>query len=173
VTSPHCLNALTKDYRKLNGTVSSEHYIQVLDRLILEGRLSPTRPLDHRVSFHDPCYLGRHNGIYEPPRRVLRSIPGIELLEMPRSREDSLCCGGGGGGLWSDYPVEERFAVLRVKEALDVGAEVIVTACPYCVLMLEDAVKVLNVEERITVRDVAELLAESLDQQSNGRMEHD
>ncbi len=93
---------------------------------------------------------------------MLQSIPGLKLVEMPRCRENSLCCGGGGGGAWSEYPVEERFAVLRVREALETGAEVIATACPYCTLMLEDAVNVLNAGEQIAVRDVAELLAQSV-----------
>ncbi len=162
VASPHCLNAFTKDYRDLGGAVSSQHYTEVLEDLIAGSRLSPIRSVDRTVTFHDPCYLGRHNGIYEAPRRVLRSIPGLKLVEMPRSRENSLCCGGGGGGAWSEYPVEERFAVLRVREALETGADVIATACPYCTLMLEDAVNVLGAGENIAVRDVAELLAESV-----------
>jgi Fe-S oxidoreductase len=162
VASPHCLNAFTKDYRDLDGAIASEHYTEVLGRLIADGELAPTELLDRKVTFHDPCYLGRHNGIYDAPRRVLQSIPGVTLVEMPRCRENSLCCGGGGGGAWSEYPVEQRFAVLRVREALDTGAEVLATACPYCTLMLEDAVNVLNVGEQIAVRDVAELLAQSL-----------
>ncbi len=163
VASPHCLNALTKDYRDLDGGVTSEHYTEVFDRLISDGRLKPAKRLEHTVTYHDPCYLGRHNGIYDAPRRVLQSIPGLKLVEMPRCREESLCCGGGGGGAWAEYPLEQRFAVLRVREALDTGARVIATACPYCTLMLEDAVKVLGVEERIAVRDVAELLARSVE----------
>lgn len=162
VASPHCLNAFTKDYRDLDGAISSEHYTEVLARLIADGELAPTEKQDLTVTFHDPCYLGRHNGIYDAPRRVLQAIPGLKLVEMPRSRENSLCCGGGGGGCWSEFPVEQRFAVLRVREALDSGAEVIATACPYCTLMLEDAVSVLNAGEQIVVRDVAELLAQSV-----------
>ena len=118
--------------------------------------------VDRTVTYHDPCYLGRHNGIYDAPRRVLRSIPELKLVEMPRSREDSFCCGGGGCGVWGDHPAEERFGVLRINEALGTGADVIATACPYCTLMLEGAVKVLGVEDRIEVRDVAELLAQSV-----------
>jgi Fe-S oxidoreductase len=162
VASPHCLNAFTKDYRELDGAVSSEHYTEVLDSLIADGKLSPTGEVGCTVTFHDPCYLGRHNGIYDAPRRVLQSIPGLKLVEMPRCRENSLCCGGGGGGAWGEYDVEERFAVLRVREALETGAEVIATACPYCTLMLEDAVGVLNAGDQIAVRDVAELLAQSV-----------
>jgi Fe-S oxidoreductase len=163
VTSPHCLNAFRKDYAHLGGGPVSEHYVEVLDRLITENRLKPSKEVSRTVTYHDPCYLGRHNGIYDAPRRVLQSIPGLKLVEMPRSREESLCCGGGGGGIWAEYEVEERFAVLRVREALDTGADVIATACPYCVLMLEDAVKVLGVEKKIEILDVAELLAQSVE----------
>jgi Fe-S oxidoreductase len=163
VASPHCLNAFRKDYPELNGSLVSEHYTEVLDRLIAEGKLTPSRVVDRNVTYHDPCYLGRHNGIYEAPRRVLESVPGLKLVEMPRSRAEAVCCGGGGGGAWSNYPAEERFGVLRVREALSTGADVIATACPYCTLMLEDAVTVLGVGDRIEIRDVAELLAESVD----------
>ncbi len=163
VASPHCLNAFSKDYRELDGAVSSEHYTEVLDRLVADGRLRPAKAVERTVTYHDPCYLGRHNGIYEAPRRVLGSIPGLKLVEMPRNREESLCCGGGGGGAWAECPPEQRFAVLRVREALDTGAEVIATACPYCTLMLEDAVKVVGAEEEIAVQDAAELLAESVE----------
>jgi Fe-S oxidoreductase len=162
VASPHCLNAFRKDYPDLNGSLSTEHYTEVLDGLIAEGKLTPSRVADRTVTYHDPCYLGRQNGIYDAPRRVLESIPGLKLVEMPRSREESLCCGGGGGGAWSNYPAEERLGVLRVREALSTGAHVIATACPYCTQMLEDAVKVLGVEDRIEIRDVAELVAESV-----------
>jgi Fe-S oxidoreductase len=162
VASPHCLNAFRKDYPELEGFVASEHYAEVFDRLIADGRLKPAKAVDRTVTYHDPCYLGRHNGIYEAPRRVLRSIPGLKLVEMPHSGEDSLCCGGGGGGAWNEYPPEQRFAVLRVREALGTGAQVIATACPYCVRMLEDAVKSLGVEEQIVIQDVAELLAQSV-----------
>ena len=116
----------------------------------------------HTVTYHDPCYLGRHNGIYEAPRRLLQSIPGLTLIEMASNQENSLCCGGGGGGAWSDVPPEQRLGVLRVVEALGTGAEVIATACPYCIRMLSEAVRELGVEDQIAVRDLAELLLQSL-----------
>ena len=118
--------------------------------------------MDRIVTFHDPCYLGRHNGIYEAPRRILQSIPGLHLVEMFNHREGSLCCGGGGGGAWRNLPVEQRFGVLRIREALGTGAEVIATACPYCIRMLTDAVRELGVGDRIVVRDVAEWLLQSV-----------
>ncbi|MFP4036830.1 MAG: (Fe-S)-binding protein [Desulfobacteraceae bacterium] len=167
VASPHCYNAFVKDYPRVGGgSYLVRHYTEVVEELLDQGRLTPKRELGKRVTYHDPCYLGRHNGIYDAPRRVLRAVPGLELVEMPRNREDSLCCGGGGGGLWNEVPAEERFAVLRVEEALETGAEVIAAACPYCIIMFEDALKTLGKEEELRVADIAELVFESLDDEA-------
>lgn len=160
--SPHCMNVLNKDYAAAEVAPRAEHYTQVIDRLMEKGALAPTHPVARTVAYHDPCYLGRHGGVYEPPRRILDRIPGLKRVEMERNRQNSLCCGGGGGGLWSDLPQDERFAVLRVQEAMEAGADTIATACPYCTSMLEDAVKVLFLEDHMQVLDVAELLAASL-----------
>jgi len=161
-TSPHCLNAFKNNYPELKGSIAIEHYAELLDRLVAEGRLVPTATGASTVTYHDPCYLGRHNGIYEAPRRVLLSIPGLKLAEMASTREGSLCCGGGGGGAWSLDPPSQRFGVLRVREALATGAGVIATACPYCIRMLNEGVRELGVGNRIVVRDVAELLLQSV-----------
>jgi Fe-S oxidoreductase len=161
-TSPHCLNAFKNNYAELKGFVASEHYTELLNRLVDEGRLRPILEVAATVTYHDPCYLGRYNGIYDAPRRVLQSIPGLTLVEMANNRENSFCCGGGGGGAWSDTPRGQRLGVLRVKEALSTGAEVIATACPYCIRMLSDAVSELGVENRIVVQDLAELLLQSV-----------
>jgi Fe-S oxidoreductase len=161
VASPHCLMAMNRDYQE-EVEVQAVHYTQLLDRLAREGALELDRPVELTVTYHDPCYLGRHAGEYEAPRRLLRAVPGLELREMPRNRETALCCGGGGGGLWMDLPKEQRFAVHRVEEARATGATVIATACPYCTSMLEDAVKILDLEEEIQVSDVAELVARAL-----------
>ena len=133
-----------------------------LDRLVEEGRLKPTRQVADTVTYHDPCYLGRHNHIYEAPRRLLQSIPGLTLIEMAGNRENSLCCGGGGAGAWSNVPPQRRTGVLRIEEALSTGAEVIATACPYCIRMLSEAVRQLGVQDQIVVRDLAELLLQSV-----------
>jgi len=163
-SSPHCYNAFTKDYAEFGGLYRVRHYTEVLDEALQNGRLTLSRELGKKVTYHDPCYLGRHNGIYDPPRRVLRAIPGLDLVEMERNRGNSLCCGGGGGGLWNEVPTEERFAILRVKEALATGAEVMAAACPYCIIMFEDAVKTLGREEEIRVADIAELVLEALEE---------
>jgi Fe-S oxidoreductase len=161
-TSPHCLNAFKKQYGGLKGSVAIEHYTELLDRLVHAGRLRPLRDVPAAVTYHDPCYLGRHNGIYEAPRRVLQSIPGLTLVEMADNKESSLCCGGGGGGAWSDAPRSRRLGVPRVEQALASGAEVLATACPYCIRMLNDAIEALGVADRIAVRDLAELLWQSV-----------
>ncbi|OPX18735.1 MAG: hypothetical protein BZ151_13060 [Desulfobacca sp. 4484_104] len=161
-TSPHCLDAFKNHYPALKDAVASEHYTQLLDRLVARGRLRPVGQVDRIVTFHDPCYLGRHNGIFEAPRRILQSIPGLKLVEMPNNRQGSVCCGGGGGGAWSKDALDQNFSVLRVQEALGTGAEVIATACPYCIRMLNAAVGELGVEDQIVVRDLAELLWQSV-----------
>jgi Fe-S oxidoreductase len=161
-TSPHCLNAFKNNYAELKGSVGSEHYTELLDRLVGEGRLKPILEAASIVTYHDPCYLGRHNSIYEAPRRVLQSIPGLELVEMSNNKENSLCCGGGGGGAWSAELSGQSFGVLRIEQALRTGAEVITTACPYCIRMLNDGVRKLGVENQIVVRDLAELLLQSV-----------
>ena len=169
-TSPHCLNAFRNNYDGLKDSVASEHYTELLNRLVTAGRLKPILEVAATVTYHDPCYLGRHHGIYEAPRRVLQSIPGLTLIEMASNRESSLCCGGGGGGAWQDLPLSERLGVLRIQEALSTGAEIIATACPFCIRMLNDAVRVLGVEDRIAVRDIAELLLQSVKMKEKTRI---
>lgn len=160
--SPHCFNAFSKDYPEWDGHFETTHYTVLLDNLLSEGRLSPSRPVHRKITYHDPCYLGRHNGIYEPPRRILAQLPKAEVVEMPRNREMSLCCGGGGGGMFMDRPKSERFANLRLQEALDTGADTLATACPYCYTMFRDAIQVMGIEDKLELKDLAELLAESV-----------
>jgi len=164
-TSPHCFNVFKNDYPK-NGLVV-QHYTQVLSAL-LDGtaqtdRLEFSGKLDAAVTYHDPCYLGKHNGIFDEPRHVLNSVPGVKLIEMDRSREKSLCCEGGGGRMWLEGTNPgTRLAQMRVKEALETGAEILATACPFCLLTLDEAVKHLNAEDRIRVMDIAEIAAQAL-----------
>jgi len=168
-TSPHCLNAFLKDYPK--NKLSVLHYTQVLADLLNadpgeKGKKASdlfTGKLEATITYHDPCYLGKHNGIFDPPRDVLRSIPGVKLVEMDRSREKSLCCEGGGGRMWLEGTNPSvRLAQMRVKEALETGAEILATACPFCLLTLEEAVKHINAEEKIRVMDVAEIVEQAL-----------
>jgi len=156
-TSPHCFNTFKNDYPK-NG-VQVQHYTQVL----AEQPLSYSRKFDKTVTYHDPCYLGKHNHVFDEPRAVLKAIPGVKLVEMDRSREKSLCCEGGGGRMWLEGTNPgTRLAQMRVKEALETGAEVLATACPFCLLTLEEAVKHLNAEDRLRVMDIAEIAVEAM-----------
>ena len=112
------------------------------------------------MAYHDPCYLGRHNGIYDEPREALRQIPGLELVEMADSKDDSLCCGGGGGRIWMETPKGERFSDLRVEQAVEAGAEVLVTSCPYCITNFEDSRLTLEVSDVIEIKDITEIIRE-------------
>jgi Fe-S oxidoreductase len=162
-TSPHCYNGFRRDYPELVQGREIVHSTQLLARLITEGRLKPTKALNKKVVYHDPCTLGRQSGVYDEPRAVLRSIPGLELVEIENfNRDQSMCCGGGGGGLWLDWPKGERLSDLRVKQAAETGAEILAVACPYCMAMFEDSVKT-SYEIDMEVKDVAELLADSLE----------
>jgi Fe-S oxidoreductase len=161
VSSPHCLAAMKREHGADQG-LAVVHAAELLDELVQVGKLVPSERVALTVTYHDPCYLGRHGGQYQAPRRVLQAIPGLKLVEMERNRATSLCCGGGGGGMWLEVPQAERFAFARVREAQATGASVLATACPYCMAMFEDAVKVLELEQSIAVQDVAEILARSV-----------
>jgi len=157
--SPHCYDMFLNHYPAENG-FQPLHYTQYLGQLIDEGRLRLEKPFQAKVTFHDPCYLGRRNDVYDPPRQVLAAVPNLELVEMPRSRQDALCCGGGGGRMWMETKAGERFADLRVQEAAETGADVLVTACPHCIACLEDSLKLAGSPMR--VMDVVEVVAAAL-----------
>ena len=138
------------------------HISQYLFELLNEGRLKINRKIAKKITYHDPCYLGRHNGIYDEPREVLRKVPGLELVEMIESREESLCCGGGGGRIWMETPKNERFSDLRVKQAADTGAEELVTACPYCITNFEDSRLTMEYEDVIKIKDITEIIRDAI-----------
>lgn len=156
-TSPHCYNTLKNEYEGYDV----KFVLEVIHEAIKSGRLKLKKEIKKKVTFHDPCYLGRYNGVYELPREILKSIPGIELLELPRNRKKSFCCGAGGGNLVREYPGEFRPNNLRAKEAAETGAEILAVACPFCMIMLEDGVKTEKLEEKIKVLDIIELVYES------------
>jgi len=166
VTSPHCFNAFKNDYSGLNLPVL--HYTQLLAEWLEAGRLKPRQMLDETVTYHDPCYLGKQSKVYEAPRRALAAIAGDRFVELDRSRETSLCCEGGGGRMWFESAGKGRLAETRVNDALDLGAAILATACPFCTLTLEDAVKTTDSESKLRVKDVAELLAEALQLPAGG-----
>ncbi len=162
VSSPHCYHTFKNEYPEFRVDFEVVHISQFLSELIREGRLEPSKEVGKKLTYHDPCYLGRHNGIFDEPRDVLKKIPGLELNEMPDSRADSLCCGGGGGRIWMETPRRERFSDIRLQQAMEVGAEVLVTSCPYCISNFEGSRETLDVVENIEVKDVTEIIAETL-----------
>ena len=162
VSSPHCYHTFKNEYPEFNVNFEIVHISQYLFELIKEGRLQISKEYEKKVTYHDPCYLGRHNGIFDEPRGVLTKIPGLELKEMPESRENSMCCGMGGGRIWIETPKDERFANLRLDQAIGVGAEVLVTSCPYCITNFEDSRLVMSYDDVIQVKDITEILQEVL-----------
>jgi Fe-S oxidoreductase len=162
VSSPHCYHTFKNEYPEFMVNFEVVHITQYLLELIGEGKIKFSKEYPKIVTYHDPCYLGRHNGIYDEPRDVLQIIPGIELREMPDSRVDSLCCGGGGGRIWMETAKGERFSDLRLEQAMGTGAEVLATSCPYCINNFEDSRLTLEATEKITVMDITEIVAEAI-----------
>ena len=162
VSSPHCYHTFKNEYPELGAEFEVMHVTQFLDQSIQEGKLALSGEVKKRVIYHDPCYLGRHNDEYEAPRRVLKAIPGVELIEFADSRESAICCGGGGGRIWMETPKGERFSDLRLEEAIDLGAEVLAVACPYCVLNFDDSLLTMGKEGAIEIKDVSELVRQAI-----------
>ena len=160
VSSPHCYHTFKNEYPEFRVDFEVVHISQFLFELINEGRLTINKEYAKKITYHDPCYLGRHNGIFNEPREVLKKVPGLELYEMPDCLKDSLCCGGGGGRIWMETPKGERFSDLRIEQARGVKAEVLVTSCPYCITNFEDSRLNLGVEEDIEIKDITEIIQE-------------
>ena len=160
LTSPHCYVTFKDEYPALGGEFKVVHFTQYLAGLIDQGRLAFQREYPKRVVYHDPCYLGRHSGIYDEPRKVLESIPGLTLLDEMNARENSLCCGGGGGRIWMETKKEERFSDILVEQAVELGAEVLATACPYCILNFKDSVLTRDKADVLEIKDISEIVDE-------------
>jgi len=163
--SPHCYNAFKNDYPENDLEVL--HYTQLLSDWIGSGKLKLEKSLNIKATYQDPCFLGKQNKIFEEPRRILASIPGLDYVEMDRSRERSLCCEGGGGRMWAEGGTTgSRNGEIRIREALGQGANVISTSCPFCLLTLEDAVKISGRASEIVVKDISELVAEAMEDEN-------
>ena len=162
VTSPHCYHTFKEEYPEFGSDFEVIHFTQYLAGLTKEGRLKFTKELNKKVTYHDSCCLGRYAGIYDEPRQVLESIPGLELVEMRDFRENSLCCGGCAGRLWLETKKGERFSDLRLEQALEVGASILAVACPYCRLNFEDSVLTSDKGDIIEIKDIAELIQEAI-----------
>jgi Fe-S oxidoreductase len=162
VSSPHCYHTFKNEYPEFMVNFEVVHITQYVLELIKEGRLTLTGEFDKVVTYHDPCYLGRHNAVYDEPRDLLNKVNSLTLVEMESNRKQSLCCGGGGGRIWMDTPQEERFSDLRIKQAQAVGAQVLATSCPYCITNFEESRLNLELEAVLEVKDIAEIISEMI-----------
>ncbi len=160
---PHCFNTFKNEYSQFGAKLEVIHHNQLIADLIKQGRLKLNKPLDKLLTYHDSCYLGRHNGIYEEPRQILDIIPKLQVKEMERNRSRGFCCGAGGGHMWMDESKGERINHVRTQHALDTGAEMVGTSCPFCLQMFEDGIRVKEMEGKVEARDLVELVADSLE----------
>ena len=159
---PHCFNTLLHEYPQFGGTFEVIHHTQFVEQLLREGRLKLTKPITQTITYHDSCYLGRHNGIYQAPRAILQQIPGVKTVEMEHNRERGLCCGAGGGHAWMDENSPRKVNFMRTEEAVQAKADVIGSACPFCLQMFEDGIRGVHAEESLAVQDLAEIVAKAL-----------
>ncbi|MBI0578151.1 4Fe-4S dicluster domain-containing protein [Neobacillus cucumis] len=159
---PHAYNIFKNEYPDFGLTAEVYHHTEVLYELVRDGRLVPKHSVEETITFHDSCYLGRYNDVYDPPREILKAIPGVKLMEMERNREKAMCCGAGGGLMWMEEETGNRINVARTEQALETNSTVISSACPYCLTMISDGTKAKEVEEKVSTYDVAELLEKAV-----------
>ncbi|MQA02128.1 MAG: 4Fe-4S dicluster domain-containing protein [Streptosporangiales bacterium] len=174
-TCPHCFNTIAREYPQLGGNYETIHHTQLLARLVEDGRLKPVTAVEEKVTYHDPCFLGRHNKVYTPPRELLANVPGLKSEEMHRCKERGFCCGAGGARMWMEESIGKRINTERVDEALALDPDTVSTACPYCLVMLGDAIKAKQADgeaaDTLEVVDVSHLLLRSLQEPGNGATE--
>ena len=163
---PHCFNALANEYPQLGGNYEVIHHTQLLARLVTEGKLTPVTPVEEKITYHDPCFLGRHNRVFTPPREIMEHVPGVRAQEMHRCKERGFCCGAGGARMWMEERIGKRINTERIDEALGTNPDTISTGCPYCLVMLGDAISAKkssgDAAESLEVVDVAQILARSV-----------
>jgi Fe-S oxidoreductase len=158
---PHCYNTIKNEYPQFDGNFDVIHHTELIAGLLKEGKIKIAKGDYGSITFHDPCYLGRHNDIYQQPRQILKLLPDTKLVEMEKNKKRAFCCGGGGGRLWLEERIGQRISENRIDQVIDTKAQMVATACPYCLQMFEDAIKSKQVQETLKVKDIAELIAES------------
>jgi len=163
---PHCFNALANEYPQFGGNYEVIHHTQLLARLVAEGKLTPVTPVAEKITYHDPCFLGRHNKVFSPPREIMEQVPGVQPQEMHRCKDRGFCCGAGGARMWMEERIGKRINIERIDEALGTNPDTVSTACPYCLVMLGDAIAAKKASgeapESLEIVDVAQLLARSV-----------
>jgi Fe-S oxidoreductase len=162
-TCPHCFNTIKNEYPQFGGRFQVLHHTELLAQLVGEGKLKPARAMEGPITYHDSCFLGRWNGIYDPPRQVLEAIPGTRLVEIERHKKRGFCCGAGGGRMWMEEKIGSRINHARVEQTLRTQAPRVATACPFCLTMFRDGISAKGAEGKLEVRDLAQYLGESLD----------
>ncbi len=163
VTCPHGYNCLKNEYPQFGGEFEVIHHSQYIAELIKEGRLKLKNNIDKSITYHDGCYLGRHNSVYDEPRKVISSLPGVKFKEMARCKNKSFCCGAGGGHMWMEEKTGVRISEMRTEQALETNSSVVATACPFCLQMFEDAIKAKEASEKLRPMDIAELVAQAIE----------
>jgi Fe-S oxidoreductase len=164
---PHCFNTIKNEYPQLGGNYDVVHHTAFIDTLLSEEKISLPQGFDERkLTYHDPCYIGRYNDIYDEPRRVLTVLNSNGITEMRRNRNKSFCCGGGGGRAWMEEKIGKRVNQTRVNEALETGAEVLAAACPFCITMFDDGIKGVEAEEKLRIEDISEIVARAIEVQA-------
>ncbi|MFQ5904006.1 MAG: (Fe-S)-binding protein, partial [Candidatus Binatia bacterium] len=159
---PHCFNTLKNEYPQLGGKYEVTHAAEFVHKLIRDGKIALEQELPHKVTYHDSCYYGRYNHIYDPPREVIQGIRGTKLQEMKQCRHGAMCCGAGGGWMWMEEPRDKRVNYIRVQQALETDPEIIAVSCPYCMIMMEDGLKAKGMEEKVKTMDVMELVEQTM-----------
>jgi len=158
VNCPHCFNTLKNEYPQFDGHYEVIHAAELISRLVQEGRLALQGEMPRKITYHDSCYYGRYNDIYDTPREILARVPGTQLKEMHRHKQTGMCCGGGGGWMWMEEPQDKRVNHLRVEQALATNPDVIAVSCPFCMIMLNDGLKAKNADDKVEMLDVVELV---------------
>lgn len=155
---PHCFNTIKNEYKDFGGNYEVFHHSQFLAKLISEGKIKPTKALDETVTYHDSCYLGRWNDVYSQPRDVIAALPSVRMVEMKNTYDKSMCCGAGGGRMWMEETIGKRINVARTEQAIETKAGIVASACPFCMTMVNDGVKTKEMQEKMRVMDIAELI---------------